>query len=58
MVDVSKLRKGVTIRLKTGDTLTVRGCYMSPEGIVVTAHPSGAIVDRNVPMADIQEIVE
>ena len=36
-VDASKLKKGVKIRLETGEVLIVRGCYMSTTGIMVTA---------------------
>lgn len=58
-VDASKLKKGVKIRLETGEVLIVRGCYMSTTGIMVTAkdNPSTA-TDRNVPIQAVREIVE
>ncbi len=57
-VDASKLRKDAKITLKDGTPHEVCGCYMSAEGIIVTVKASrDGIVDRNVPLADIEEVV-
>jgi hypothetical protein len=59
MIDVSKLRKGVTVVLKDGRRGIVRGCYMSTEGIVAMVRTNPAsIVDDNVPIETILEVIE
>jgi hypothetical protein len=57
-IDITKLVKGARIRLSTGEVLTIVGCYMSPDGIVVTAKQDpNSLVGRNVPLSQIEEIL-
>lgn len=58
MIDLTKLKKGALIRTKDGAKLTVRGSYMSTDGVIITANDGGGIVDRNVPIGDILEFIE
>lgn len=58
MIDIAKIKKGTSIRLKDGRVLIVRGSYMSTGGIIVTANEGGGIVDQNVPVSDIAELAE
>lgn len=58
-MEIEKLRKGARIKLRNGETLVVRGAYISTGGLVVTANENGAgLVDRNVPVAEIMEVVD
>ena len=59
MVNLSKLKPGVKIKLLDGTVTTVRGSYMSGTGLVLTAREgTGGIVDRNVPIEDVVEVVD
>ena len=56
MIELKKLKPKAKIKLLSGEVLTIRGSYMSPEGIVITAKAdAGSVVDRNVPVEDIVE---
>lgn len=59
MVDVTTLKAGVKVKLTDGTVGTVRGSYMSTEGIVlrVRCSPESAC-DRNVPLADVAEVID
>ena len=60
MIDITKLKPGVKIELfPDGKIMTVRGSYMSPTGLVLTAKEEGSAraSDRNVPIEDIAKIV-
>lgn len=57
-VDVNELQKGRKIVVKGGRTLTVRGCYLSPSGIVVTAKEGNQLVDQNIPLREVESIVK
>ena len=39
MIDLKLLKAKARIKLLSGEILTVRGSYMSPNGIVITATP-------------------
>jgi hypothetical protein len=59
MIDVSKLRPGVKVKMADGETGLLRGSYMTETGIAFTVKTNmQSICDRNVPLADIVEIVE
>ena len=59
MVDLSVVKLGTKIKLLDGTVLTVRGSYMSSDGIVLTAREgTGGIVDRNVPIGDVVEVTD
>lgn len=58
MLEITRLRSGVKIRLKDGTILMVRGAYMSTGGIIITANDGGGIVDRNVPITEISEVID
>lgn len=56
-VDVTEIQRGKRIRVKDGRVLTVRGCFLSADGIVVTAKDGAQIVDQNIPLRDVQEVI-
>ena len=59
MIDLKKLKPQKRLKLVPGEILTIRGSYMSPNGLVITAKTdAGSIVDRNVPIDDIEEVIE
>lgn len=59
MIDLAKLKTGTTVKMKDGETGTIRGSYMSTDGIVFTVKTSlSSICDRNVPLDQIAEIIE
>lgn len=56
-VDVTKLKPGVTVTLKDGSVVEIKGSFMSNDGLVLTSKPSiGSIVSRNIPLTDIVSI--
>lgn len=57
-VDVNEILKGVKIKVKDGRVLTVRGCYLSTSGLVITAKDGNMIVDQNIPLRDVEAIVK
>lgn len=57
-VEAGEIQKGVKVRVKDGRVLTVRGCYLSTSGIVVTAKDGNQIVDQNIPLRDVESIVK
>ena len=59
MIDITELKPGVKVELLDGKTLLVRGSYMSPTGLVLTAKEEGSAraSDRNVPIEDIVKIL-
>lgn len=59
MVDVTKLKSGAKLKLSDGSVGTVRGSYMSTEGLVLRVKMSpDSVCDRNVPLADVTEVVD
>ena len=56
-VNVDEVLKGKKIRVKDGRVLTVRGCYLSTTGLVITAKDGNMVVDQNIPFKDVLEIV-
>lgn len=58
-VDAKDIKAGVRVKLADGAAGEVRGSYMSAEGIVLrVATEAGSVVQRNVPLADVVEILE
>lgn len=58
-VDISKLKTGVKIKMIDGEIGTIRGSYMSTDGIILTVKTNpNSIADRNVPLDKIAEILE
>lgn len=57
MSDITQIKKGVKIKVKDGRILTVRGCYLSTDGVVVTAKDGEMLVDQNIPFKDVLEVV-
>lgn len=59
MVDVTKVKAGAKVKLADGSFGTVRGSYMSAEGIVLRLKMSpDSNCDRNVPLADVLEVLD
>ena len=60
MIDITKLKPQTKVKLLSGEVLTIRGSYMSPVGLVLTAKEEGSAraSDRNVPVEDIAEIIK
>ncbi len=50
-VDPSKIKPGTRVLLKDGETVGVRGCYMSADGLVLMVDGPTPAVQRNVPLA-------
>lgn len=58
MIDLSKLLKGAKVRLKDGRVVTVSGMYLSGGGPCLMVREGSATVNQNVPIEDVQEILE
>ena len=56
-VDATEIKKGVKIKVK-GKTFTVKGSFMSTDGIVVTAKEGSNLFDHSIPLKDIEEVVK
>ena len=53
-VDLMTIKPGMTISVKDGSRLVVRGSFMSSDGLMFTARKDeSSKVDRNVPASDI-----
>lgn len=58
-VSALDIKSGTTIRTKDGAVLSVRGCYMSETGIVLTCKAAdGDMVERNVPLDAVESVVQ
>lgn len=59
MIDISKIKPGVKIKVKDGAILHVRGSYLSVEGLIIRAKPDpSGPYERNCPLGDIEEILQ
>lgn len=57
MIDASKLKKDLPVIVYGRVPGTVRGVYLSAEGIIVRVNiNSDSIVDQNVHISDVQEV--
>jgi len=58
-VDVLRLKAGARVKMKDGEVGKVRGSYMSTTGIILTVQTNpSSCVDRNVPLEDIEEVIQ
>ena len=59
MIDFSKLRKGVRVKLASGDVVVVTGLYLSGNGpaLMVKDNPS-QVAARNVGADEVVEVME
>ena len=57
--DFKKLRKGVKVKDKTGAKHTLKGVYLSPQGLILMVeYGPGSIVNRHIPVDFIEEVEE
>ena len=57
-IDISTIKPGVKIRTSDGKLLTVRGSYMSSDGLLFTAKSDGKhITDRNIKASEVIEVI-
>ena len=59
MIDLTKIRKGVRVKLASGEVVVVSGLYLSGDGpaLMVKDNPNQTAA-RNVPASRVVEVME